>query len=257
PTRVLMDLSWGGKPLAEGSSPRGLRLLAILFCQILLASPAGDAAAQTPAPETEAIRALIVRGSVPELRPADFAEVRQALDDSYRPGGYAALWLAPGTAAPILAELKDAPSHGLDPKDYDVAWLEGEVNAIAAGDRTPGRTARADVALTVSFFRLLSDLHDGRVSPEKAGFKLDGPSKPTDLPAILLNGKQSDLWHEALLAVEPQFVLYRRLEAELGLYRTLASQPVPALPPIPAGKSKIAPGDTYAGIGALSERLRL
>src|SRR5215470_13956114 len=103
-----MDLSWGRKPLAEGSSPRGLRLLAI-FCQVMLASQAGHAAAQAPAPETEAIRALIVRGSIPELRHSDFAEFRQALDDSYRPGGYAALWLAPGTAAPILAELKDAP----------------------------------------------------------------------------------------------------------------------------------------------------
>jgi murein L,D-transpeptidase YcbB/YkuD len=182
----------------------------------VLAFAAGDAVAQAPASETEAIRALIMRGSIPELRHADFASLRQALDDSYRPGGYAPLWLGAGATPPILAELKDAPSHGLDLKDYDVAWLEGEVNASAAGDRAPGRTARADVALTVSFFRLLSDLHDGRVSPERAGFKLDMPASPPDFVAILRRGKETGLWHEAVLAVEPQFVLYRRLEAALG-----------------------------------------
>jgi hypothetical protein len=173
-----MDFSWGRKRVAEGSSLRSLRLLAILLFQVVLAFPAGNAVAQAPVSETEAIRALIMRGSIPELRHADFASLRQARDDSYRPGGYAPLWLAAGATPPILAELKDAPSHGLDPKDYDVAWLEGEGNTIAAGDRAPGRTARADVALTVSFFRLLSDLHDGRVSPERAGFKLDMPASP-------------------------------------------------------------------------------
>src|SRR5215471_12350489 len=167
-----------------------------IVCLLLLAAPFGDAAAQ--ATDADAIRAVLARGSIPELHRGDFASYRQALDDSYRPGGYAALWLAPQAAAPILAELKDAPSHGLDPKDYDVAWLEGEFNAIAAGDKAPERRARADVALTVSFFRLLDDLHDGRVSPARAGFKIDVPSTPLDYAAILRRGKETDLWHEAV-----------------------------------------------------------
>ena len=235
---------------------RSVWLLAIVLC-LLLAWPSRDAPAQAAKPENDAIRALIARGSLPQLRHPDFATLRQALDDSYSTGSYAPLWLAIGSTPAVLAELKDAPSHGLNAKDYDVAWLEGEVNAIAAGDRAPDRVARADVALTVSFFRLLSDLHDGRVSPERAGFKLDVPNRPVDLVAVVRQGKQTGLWHEAVLAVEPQFVLYRRLEAELGLYRVLALQPVPALPPLPAGKSKIAPGDSYAGIDAITERLRL
>ena len=61
----------------------------------------------------------------------------------------------------MLAELTAAPEHGLDATDYDVDWLDGEVKAIAAGDRVPERVACADVALTVAFCRLLSDLHRG------------------------------------------------------------------------------------------------
>ena len=229
----------------------------IVLCLLLLAWPLGDAAAQAaPSAENQAIRALIARGSLPQLRHPDFTEFRRALDDSYGPGGYAPLWLATGATAPVIAELKNAPSHGLELKDYDVAWLEGEWNAIAAGDRSPDRVARADVALTVALFNLLSDVHDGRVSPARQGFKLEAPGN-LDLAAVLRRGKETGSWHDVLVASGPQFVLYRRLEAALARYRTLASQPVPALPPLPAGKRKIAPGDSYAGIAAVSDRLRL
>jgi murein L,D-transpeptidase YcbB/YkuD len=230
----------------------------LALCLLLLAWPVSDARAQAAPPESEAIRALIMRGSVPELRHPDFREFRLALDSAYSPGSYAPLWVAAGaTPAGMLAELKDAPSHGLDVRDYDVAWLEGEVNAIAAGDRATARIARADVVLTVSFFRLLSDVRDGRVSPERAGFKLEEPNNPIDLAAVVLRAKQTGQWHEAVVAAAPPFVLYRRLEAALARYRALALQPTPALAPLPAGKSKIAPGDVYAGVAALSERLRL
>ena len=240
--------------------PRGnrVRLALWLVLGILLAaSPFGDAAAQAGASENEAIKALIARGTLPELRHPDFREFQKALDDSYQPGAYAPLWLASGTTPAMLAELKDAPSHGLDPKDYDIAWLEGELNAIGGGDRAPARVARADVVLTVSFFRLLSDVRDGRVSPARAGFKLEEPQNRIDLAAVLQRAKATGQWHEAVVATAPPFVLYRRLEAALARYRALASQPVPALPPLPPGRSKIAPGDVYAGIGALSDRLQL
>lgn len=251
-------------PLLAGGRGTELGVIAsraavpIVVCLLLLAWPLGDAAAQAAQPgPNDAIRTFVARGSLPELRHPDFAEFRRALDDSYGPGGYAPLWLATGATSPVIAELKHAPSHGLDEKDYDVAWLEGEWNAIAAGDRSPDRVARADVALTVALFRLLSDVHDGRVSPARQGFKLEEPGSPLDLAAVLRQGRETGRWHEVVVAAEPPFVLYRRLEAALARYRALASQPVAALPPLPAGKRKIAPGDTYAGIAALSDRLRL
>ena len=97
-----------------------------------------------------------------------------------------------------LAELKEAPTHGLDAADYDIDWLDGEMRAIAAGDRAPERVARADVALTVSFFRLLSDLHRGRVSPERAGFKFGRAAKPLDFAALLRGAIATGRLHDAV-----------------------------------------------------------
>ena len=219
---------------------------------------ASTVSAQAPAaPGGDEIRALIARGSLPQLHRPDFAAYRSALDDFYRAGGYAPQWL--GAAEPWrdgLGELVAAQDHGLDPADYDVAWLEGEFSAIAAGERAPERIARADVALTLSVFRLMSDLHRGRVSPAQAGFKFNGGEKPLDLAALLRNALAQGDPSTAVDAAEPSLTLYQRLEAALRLYRALAADPLPALPDLPKGVRKIEPGGVYAGVAAIAERLR-
>ena len=182
-----------------------LLLLVPALCMALLV--AAIASAQpVSSPDREQIHALISRGALPQLRRPDFADFRPALDDFYRSGGYAPQWLA-GSAAwrTGLAELASAPSHGLDTVDYDVEWLDAELRAIAAGDRTPERVARADVALTVSFFRLLSDLHRGRVSPERAGFKFSPGDKRLDFAALLQGGIATGRLHEVVASAEPSF----------------------------------------------------
>jgi len=62
-----------------------------------------------------------------------------------------------------------------------------------------------DVALTVSFFRLLSDLHRGRVSPERAGFKFRRGDRPLDCAALLRSGMATGRLHDVVVAVEPSF----------------------------------------------------
>ena len=210
-----------------------------------------------PAPSGESIHALIVRGSLPQLRRADFSGLRQALDDFYRADDYAPQWQTAGRWRAGLAELAAAPEHGLDAADYDVEWIDGEMRAVAAGDRSPERVGRADVALTVAFFRLLSDLHRGRVSPERAGFKFDPGPKPLDYAALLRGGMSTGHLHEVVLGVEPSFTLYQRLKEALARYRALTGISLAALPELPAGVHKVEPGGTYAGVAKLSERLRL
>jgi murein L,D-transpeptidase YcbB/YkuD len=217
--------------------------LALLAALILLLAALAVFAQVAGAPEREEIRGLIARATLPQLRHPDFASLRQALDDLYRDSGYAPQWRPGGDARrTMLAELAAAPSHGLIAADYDVDWLDGEAKAIAAGDNAPERVARADVALTVSFFRLLSDLHRGRVSPARAGFKFAPGEKPLDLAALLRGGMTSGRWHEVVVAAEPSFPLYRRLEDALARYRSCRpaharSSPaasMPASPPSPS-----------------------
>src|SRR5271165_844778 len=237
-------------------SPGLLPLLPAVCMALLVAAVVS--AQPVSAPDREQIHALISRGVLTQLRRPDFADFRPALDDFYRSGGYAPQWLA-GSAAwrTGLSELASAPSHGLDTADYDVEWLDAELRAIAAGDRTPERVARADVALTVSFFRLLSDLHRGRVSPERAGFKFSPGDKHLDLAALLQRGIATGRLHDVVASAEPSFPPYRRLKEALARYRVLAAAPVPPLPDLPAGTRKVTPGEVYAGVGVLSARLRL
>ncbi len=224
-------------------------------CVLLLAAVAVPA---QPVPAQDEVRALIARGTLAELRYPDFADYRQALDDFYAQGGYAPQWFGPHEPWRLgLAELSAAPEHGLDAADYSVDWLNDETRAISAGDLTPERVARADVALTVSFCRLLSDLHRGRVSPARAGFKFNPGDKPLDCAALLRSRMATGRLHEVVVLAEPSFPLYRRLEAALARYRVIAAAPVPALPPLPAGTHKVEPGEDYAGVAALGARLRL
>ena len=245
--------------MSTSARGRGLWMLLRLISALMLLLAAAKVPAQPAStPDRDEIRALIARGALAQLRHPDFASLRQALDDSYHDGGYAPQWLAgSGAARAMLAELAAAPSHGLDAADYDIDWLDGEAKAIAAGDHAPERIARVDVALTVAFFRLLSDLHRGRVSPARAGFKFSPGEKPLDFPALLRRGMATGRWHDVVVAAEPSFPLYRRLEDALAHYRTLASAPLAPLPALPAGTRKVEPGGVYAGVAALSERLRL
>lgn len=232
-------------------------VMQLLAALALMLAGAGVSAQPAAAPEGDQIRALIAGAKLPALRHPDFTRYSKALDDFYRDSGYAPQWLGGTAPRAGLAELTAAPSHGLDAADYDVDWLDVETRAIAAGDRSPARVARADVALTVAFFRLVSDLYRGRVSPEQAGFKFSRGDAPLDLPALLRGGIATGHLHDIVVLAEPSFPLYRRLKDALARYRTLAAAPLPPLPALPAGTRKVEPGGVYAGTVALSERLRL
>jgi murein L,D-transpeptidase YcbB/YkuD len=103
----------------------------------------------------------------------------------------------------------------------------------------------------------VSDLHRGRIPPERAGFKFSAGEKPLDLPALLRTGMATGRWPEVVASAEPSFPLYGRLKDALARYRTFASHSLPPVPALPSGKRKIAPGESYAGVGAIVERLRL
>lgn len=238
---------------------RSARILVSLIVLPVLQLAAPAAPAQVPStPTGEEIQALIGRGTLPQLRRPDFARLRPAVEDIYRETAYAPRWFAPGSGSrAMVAELANAPSHGLDAADYDVDWLGGELAAIDAGDRSPQRLARADVALTVSFFRFASDLHRGRITPEQAGFKFTEGEKPLDLPALLRTGMGTGRWSDVVASAEPSFPLYRRLKEALARYRTFASASLPSVPALPSGKRKVAPGESYAGVAAIVQRLEL
>ncbi len=236
-----------------------MRALFILIVGLALQLSAATALSQVASSaERDQLQMLVNRGALPQLRRPDFARFRAALEEVYRETDYAPRWLLASSAPrAMLAELADAPSHGLDAADYDLDWLDRELSAIQSGDRSPERIARADVGLTVSFFRFASDLRRGRVTPEQAGFRFTEAEKPLDLPALLRGGMATGRWHHVVAPLEPSLTLYQRLEVALARYRTFATASLSPVPALPAGKSRIQPGDRYAGVASIAERLRL
>ena len=238
--------------MAASKRARGWARRVVLIA--LLLAGAGAASAE---PAGEAIRGLIERGHLLQLRRPDFSRLRPALEGFYKPSGYAPRWTTPDAPwQAAIDELAAAPAHGLDPSDYDVDWLRQEFVAIAAADHASERAPRADVALTVALFRLLSDLHLGRVTPERAGFRFARKDTPLDLAALLRNGIDHGGVHDAVVAAEPSFPLYQRLEEALVRYRGLAAETLPAIAPLPKSVRKVHPGGRYDAVAAIAERLR-
>ena len=198
---------------------------------------------------------------MPELHRPALPERRAALESFYAARTYLPAWFAEGRSrlytAVALGALARAPVHGLAAADYDAAWLAGEVAALEAGDTDARRLVRVDLALTVAMLRYLSDLHSGRVTARDAGFRFAPASHRFDAAAVLARALAEDRLLESIDAVEPTFAIYARLKVLLSRYRELASQPVPALPPLPRGVTAIEPGQRYAGAAALASRLAL
>jgi L,D-transpeptidase YcbB len=159
---------------------------------------------------------------------------------------------------PALQAIARCNEVGLVPSDYDGAKLSQKWAAMktAGAATSPADRALFDVAVTVSAARLLQAVHWGRVDPRLVGFNYDVTSERLDLAAELRSARDGAGLPASLDAAEPQFPVYVRMVKALGDYRALAAAEPPAVPTLPAGQTKIAPGKPWSGVPALAARLR-
>lgn len=184
------------------------------------------------------------------------------------PGADAPPWFENGrpnrNAQQAVEQLVGAASHGLDPRDYDAGSLWQDVTLAATGPAPePAALARLDHALGTAMQRYLMHLHSGRVDPRRIhpGFPA-APPDPFDAAATLRAALAAGRLREAVADAAPRVPLYERLRVALAHYRNLADT-APAwhqdLPPLPSGVrgsgGKLAPGQSYAGLALLAQRL--
>ena len=166
-------------------------------------------------------------------------------------------------AVQAIGLLTDARNHGLDPDDYEVDALKEAILRAAQNPSTgPAGLERIDDRLTAAMERYLTDVHSGRLAPEQLPQGYAPPRRPAFdaaayLQAALAAGRLSDAAREAA----PRLSQYERLRAALAEYRALSghpawSVPLPQLPP-GTGRTppKLEPGQSYAGLPMLRERL--
>ena len=102
-----------------------------------------------------------------------------------------------------------------------------------------------------------ADLHTGRIDPRQIRAEFTAlPARDFDPAAYLKAALAAPHFADALRAAAPRVPLYASLRALLAHYRTLADHPAWAtpLPPLP-GKRKLEPGQPWAGLPQLTQRL--
>ncbi|HEX5804778.1 MAG TPA: L,D-transpeptidase family protein [Macromonas sp.] len=184
-------------------------------------------------------------------------------------------WLDAGGRPTPLAQqavglLQEAASQGLDPADYEGAALAKALQSSPASE-APG----LDAALNRAMLRYLSDVHRGRVDPLRIhhNFRLQHPDA-FDAALVLEQAVAQQDLRLAVTAAVPRFPLYDHLRRVLAQYRTLQGHPAwaQALPPVPkppkparatkptpahpGGAGKAEPGQPYAGLPLLVQRLQ-
>jgi murein L,D-transpeptidase YcbB/YkuD len=178
----------------------------------------------------------------------------------------ALLWFDAGRATPqaqqAVALLADARSHGLDPADYDAPSLGHAVEHAGRGALDAAAAAALDRRLTLALERYLGDLHSGRIAATQLPHGYAARKRGEyDAAAALRAAVAGQRLAEAARDAAPRFAQYERLRAALAEYRALGVHPAwkAPLPPLPASvpgnAPKLEPGQPYAGVVTLRERL--
>ena len=159
--------------------------------------------------------------------------------------------------------LAAAATHGLLPQDYQAGAL-GQAIAKAAQGAPPeaAEIARLEQALTTAMQHYLSDVHQGRIDPKTIHYNFSPPEREAfDAQAYLQAALVARRLPEAAAEAAPRLPIYAHLRESLARYRQSVDDPAwqTPLPPLPAGPrgkaGKLAPGQAYAGLGLLAQRL--
>jgi murein L,D-transpeptidase YcbB/YkuD len=226
-----------------------LRLAVAMRLAAALALAAGAARADETTEllshRIEALRA----GAEVQIGRDRIAAVR-VLPDLYERAGFALLWTRPGAAGELLAAIRGAAAHGLDPDDYHRPEIEAR---LAARGRAAERV-ELDILLTDALARLAYHLAFGKVDPVRLephwnlASEVDGVDPAEALRSVI----EAPSPREALEAFAPGHEAYHDFRAALARYRLLAARG--GFEGVPAGP-KLALGSEGARVAALRRRL--
>jgi L,D-transpeptidase YcbB len=225
---------------------------------------AGDAVGlleQLGADGQASMRVILETGKLADLRWPDFSDYRVDVKKFYDAYGYALPWVRGMQPTPqaraVITLLQAADQKGLFPDDYDGPnWAARLAKLKPAREPTESEMVRFDVALTVSAMRYISDLHIGKVNPQRLDFAVDVEARKYNLPEFLKQNvvDASDV-SKALLHVEPAYPGYERTIRALQKYMELERSDVGEV--LPQVEKPVTPGDSYVAAPRLARFLGL
>jgi murein L,D-transpeptidase YcbB/YkuD len=175
----------------------------------------------------------------------------RALPDLYERAGFRLLWARVGAARGLLAAVRDADAHGLDPDDYHRPEIE---RLLAVPPRDAAAQVDFDLLLTDAMVRLAYHLVYGKVDAQRLdphwnlSREIDGESALETLLAV----PEAPWIPDALAAFAPSHRAYHRFQGALARYRALAASG--GFPLVPAGP-KLELGSEGPRVLALRRRL--
>jgi murein L,D-transpeptidase YcbB/YkuD len=200
---------------------RGLALGAALL-------GAWSCARAAPVDTVAPLQALAKAGRHPDLRWPEFPEFRSEVGRLYERANWQPLWLRDArpteAATRLIARLSAADTLGLDPADYDAAWLERRAASLASPGIAPvaDSLARFDVGLSLAAVRFVSALHRGRVSPRVVHAELFIPRSYLAAEMAVDSLRDANRQGSILERLQPRLHHYQLLKNGLARYRELA-----------------------------------
>ncbi|GMQ31575.1 L,D-transpeptidase family protein [Algoriphagus confluentis] len=159
-------------------------------------------------------------------------------------------------------EIRESKYDGLNPEDYDLAWIEAyfktfEANKVAKKPSEAGDLAALDLLLTNAFFQLAEDLEIGKVDPaqlkgdwaiERKGIRMDHLS--------LLNKAIAELdIRRNLEKLYPKFTIYKRSREVIRSLEQKSKVDSLSWKALKLDKS-LKVGDTHSSVPQLRQRLQ-
>ncbi|MGE3625757.1 MAG: murein L,D-transpeptidase [Hyphomicrobiales bacterium] len=174
----------------------------------------------------------------------------ETLSSYYLGKGGAPIWIGTNRMPAFLAVLRSAEDHGLDPKDYQIAYLQKLLDAAAVTDAQSQSVI--ELIFSAYFLKFAEDLKQGRLLPGKVDPELYWQSKKVDM-TVALDGVAASPRPQAFVdAWQPQIPEYLVLRQALAIYRQLAGKG--GWPQVPNGDA-IKPGEESDRVPALRARL--
>lgn len=241
-----------------------MRRACLLVCLVGCSKGGGSSRAALEAPETPASIEVTqaVDAAVSALVPTDTVASAEAREvrELYAKETDQLVWFTNTTPRPVLdsllATLRDAGRHGLDPEEYDAESLTAQRQAIDSAG-TPSTLAALDVGASRSALRFLRALGAGRVDPRSQDYRFDAPRRALDYAALVDSARRAGSLSGVIATVAPDYPEYRLLVAALAAYRGMAEVAESATVPAAGRSGKVEPGDSaWPGLPALRARLQ-
>ncbi|HUH88743.1 MAG TPA: L,D-transpeptidase family protein [Pusillimonas sp.] len=218
-------------------------LAGVLSGYAAFASGQAHSNAVAPVPELETPAATSGLGSVP----AELMLPMPSWFENGRPGE---------DARAALATLADAQDQGLRPQDYRAVELAQAFEQASRSNSDPQSLAHLDAELTHALERYLTELNQGRLTPEQLKHDFKAPSlNRFDARAYVLRARQEGRLAQALQSAQPKVPMYESVRSAMNTYRAMGDHRAWRTPLAPLPGRSLKSGQPYQGLAVLAARL--